>query len=101
MTFQDVGDEPAGPAPQAAGEAETGKLCASCGATGTVLTWRPSDRASSPLSEAKWWPTRPVYEAKLTCRRCRYASYGFLVAANPQDLTGEFLIATPAELRPW
>jgi ribosomal protein L37E len=95
-------DDPAGIAAelasQAAGQAETGKQCASCGVAGTVLAWRPSERASSPLTEAKWWPTRRVYEAKLTCPRCGSASYGWLIAAEPQDLTGEFLIAAPAEL---
>ncbi len=88
-------------ASQAVGEAETGKQCAFCGVAGTVLAWRPSERASSPLTEAKWWPTRPVYEAKLTCPRCGSASYGWLITAEPQDLTGEFLLAAPAELRPW
>jgi hypothetical protein len=62
---------------------------------------RRTERASSPLTEARWWPTRPAYEAKLTCPRCRCASYGWLVAAEPRDLTGEFLIATAAELSPW
>ena len=86
---------------QAISEAETGKLCAFCGRAGTVLSWRLSKRASSPLTKAKWWPTKPVYEAKLTCPQCRCASYGWLVAAEPQDLTGEFLIADHAELKPW
>ncbi len=93
--------EPEGSSSGPTGEAETGKVCALCGVAGTVLAWRPCERASSPLTEPKWWPTRPVYEARLTCPRCGCASYGWLVAAEPLDLTGEFLIASPAELRPW
>lgn len=66
------------------GEQLVPKRCAFCGATPTVLAWRPLEpvRVSSPMNQPAWEspePMRTVVDAKLTCKRCGVTGYGWLV----------------------
>lgn len=72
------------------------KRCAFCGVVGTVLSWRPMPGAvSSPMEQSTWFPTMPVYEAKVRCRSCKCLSYGLLVFGHLDErgrLNGQFVV---------
>lgn len=72
------------------GEQEVPKRCAWCGVSPTVLTWRTLGpaRVSSPMSRPAWEPMPAVVDARLTCRGCRMAAYGWLVGG----VAGEFVV---------